>query len=96
MPGMNQQGPLGMGPRTGRGQGRCAHGARLEDDHQGPGEGRRGRGGGRGRRRRMGRMGRGLTPAGGPVGAPELEAEAQDLRRRLARVEAQLAEAGQD
>lgn len=53
MPGKDKKGPMGQGPMSGRGKGRC-DGANTQDDTRqgGPGLGMgRGRGQGQGRRR---------------------------------------------
>ena len=60
MPGMNRKGPEGMGPKTGRGLGRCNGEERAErqacENEMRPGRGRRGfGGGGRGNGAGMGR-----------------------------------------
>ncbi len=107
MPGFNATGPMGQGPRTGRGLGRCAGGpvdnttpwgiAWGAGWGRGPcGGGRawgRGRGGGRGRG--MG-YGYGYGPAALPQEAAppamDLESEAAALRQRLAEVEAAMAQ----
>ncbi|WP_005032518.1 DUF5320 domain-containing protein [Holophaga foetida] len=87
MPNRNGSGPMGAGPRTGRGLGRCAPGAEALPQGRGTG-----RGGGRGRCGRFfGR--RAFDETGGPTAgdsvsmlereAQELEARLSDLRQRL-------------
>jgi hypothetical protein len=101
MPGGNRTGPMGQGPKTGRGAGYCG-------DRDEPGyttaPGRRGgfsggRGGGRGRGRGMG-AGRGFGGGGGRFGrqAPAFEIEepreaagADRLRAQIEALEARLA-----
>ncbi len=84
MPGFDQSGPLGQGPLTGGGRGRCAGYAGAG---QGRGRGRGPCGGGRARGRGRGQgLGYGLV-AGDPT-ARDLQAEAEELRRRLEQVEA--------
>jgi len=103
MPGYDRTGPVGNGPRTGRGLGRCRRAAErtrsVEDPYQGedagwfdqPWGGGRGRGfgnGGRGRRRGFG-MGWGASqdPAGSDVTPRRRQAF---LRRRIRDLTAQL------
>ena len=71
MPGGNRTGPMGQGPRTGRGAGYC--GDREESDVLG------GRGGGRGfrRGRRGGRSG----------GDDRLRSRIEELEQKIARME---------
>ncbi|MDY6837577.1 MAG: DUF5320 domain-containing protein [Thermodesulfobacteriota bacterium] len=70
MPGYDRSGPLGEGPRTGRGLGRCGNRSGTQRSDGGPGRGARqddgtplgqgfGRGGSRGRGRNRGRRVRG-------------------------------------
>lgn len=107
MPGMNGMGPMGRGPRTGRGLGPCGTGAAVMGQGVLRGLGRgglpwgcgRGFGGGRGRGAGLGRgwwtyM---SEAAGGGAANAEaqqegLRAEAAALRERLAEVERRLAE----
>ena len=105
MPGYDQKGPGGQGPRTGGGFGFCGAPAREADTDtrgygRGAGPGRRGLQ--RGFRRGFCFFGRGRSGAGyGPRWAAEpiqldriksnLQAEAEDLRRRLEAVEQRLA-----
>lgn len=102
MPGFNGRGPMGQGPMTGGGRGRCSGYARADQgqgmawgnpqaDGQGRGRGMGPCGGGRARGRGRG-MGYGQA-AIGPT-AQDLQAEAEDLRRRLAQVEARLESQG--
>lgn len=83
MPGFNQRGPQGLGPMTGRGQGRCGNrnttGAGYDAGYGGRGCGR-GFGGGRG----MGRgVGRGFGQTTAPVSSAVNEAALQDRARML-------------
>jgi hypothetical protein len=84
MPGRNGMGPMGAGPMTGRGMGRCG-GADGRTDllpPREPGFGM-GRGGGRGNRWRRGQMGcRG--PAVGHAPAPAGEEELAALKAQVA------------
>lgn len=102
MPGLNGRGPWGQGPMTGGGRGRCTGYAGTAPDAAwggpvayGRGRGRGmgpcggGRAWGRGRGRGMG-YGMGYGQGYAPV-EQDLQAEAEDLRRRLAQVEARLA-----
>lgn len=83
MPNRNGSGPMGAGPRTGRGLGRCTQGAEAPPQGRGGGRGRCGRFFGR----------RAFGEAGGPTAgdsvsmlereAQELEARLSDLRQRL-------------
>jgi len=87
MPGFNQRGPQGLGPMTGRGQGRCGNGNTAGAGYgTGFGAGYSGRGCGRGFSggRGMGRgMGRGFGQAAAPVSGPVNEAALQDRARML-------------
>lgn len=87
MPGFNQRGPQGLGPMTGRGQGRCGnrniagngYGTGFSAGYGGRGCAR-GFGGGRG----MGRgMGRGFGPAAASVPGTVSETALQDRARML-------------
>lgn len=84
MPGVNQRGPQGLGPRTGRGQGVCGN-----QNMVGTGAGAGYGAGGRGCRREfggggMGRgMGRGLGPATAPTTGAANETALQDRARML-------------
>ncbi len=93
MPWGDRTGPLGMGPRTGRGLGYCG-GFNSPGFTKGPGWGR-----GRGWRWRF--WGRGFgwgwrwfgDPAVAPIDEQEiLKEEAESLRRRLAEIEKRLSE----
>ena len=97
MPGRNGQGPTGRGPQTGRGRGRCSEnlrrGARFDDDGHGRGRGRRMRGRGPGRG-----FGRGWEAFADHEAAARpadgLKDEIAWTRRRLAELEAMLADEG--
>ena len=106
MPGLNRTGPMGQGPRTGRGMGLCTGAvdpasAPYAGYGYGFGRGRGGRpwGGGRGFGWGGGRGGwggayYGPTPnwfAAGPPPADFLRAEADALRARLGMIEEELA-----
>lgn len=110
MPGFNGRGPVGQGPMTGGGRGRCSGDAYAGQGAAwgaptayGQGRGRGmgpcggGRANGRGRGRGMGQgmgYGQGYGQAAmGPI-AQDLQAEADQLRRRLAQVEARLESQG--
>ncbi|MDD9301264.1 MAG: DUF5320 domain-containing protein [Desulfobacter sp.] len=94
MPGLNQRGPQGQGPMTGRGQGVC--------QNQGAGQGfarggfaGQGFQGGRGGKRGCGRgLGRGFGPGLGQGQAQfaetSLEARAKTLEEELKAIKAQL------
>jgi hypothetical protein len=106
MPGFNGRGPNGQGPLTGGGRGRCAGyaapawGAPVAQG-QGRGRGMGPCGGGRARGRGGRGMGQGrgyaagypadYAPAAMGPSVQDLQAEAQELRQRLAQVEARLA-----
>ena len=109
MPGFDRTGPLGQGPMTGGGFGRCGSGRRFANDigADSPvnvsGRGRGfgfGRGGGRGRRRAFaagyGRLA-GSSVAGSDAGpetdVAELQRQIQDLKAYIRDVEARIAEA---
>lgn len=96
MPGFDRTGPLGQGPMTGRGMGRCGKGGGFG----------RGRGLGRGGGRRGGGFSRGFAggfawghgaqaPTGGDEKAwlqdrlRDLEQESRELRERLASYESE-------
>ena len=105
MPGGNRKGPLGSGPKTGRGLGYCAGydepGYTTAPD-QGLGRGfrwgGRGRGGGRGRRNRFNAdfwPGRGRAAFAVPGVPPEddvesLKVQAQELQNALQEIQARL------
>jgi hypothetical protein len=101
MPGYDRSGPMGQGPMTGGGFGRCVSQGDAPN-MIGYGRGmRRGRGGGRGfaRGRGFGRANWGMmnqpvynnAPAMEPAPEPEsLQARAEDLRRELAEIESRL------
>ena len=95
MPGYDRTGPLGGGPRTGGGRGRCGQptdeSASVEDPYQyyglgwgyspwGGGGGRRFRGGGRGRGRGFGRGKRAMEDPTG-LGATALQQETFLMRQ---------------
>ena len=110
MPGFNGRGPMGQGPMTGGGRGRCSGYANIGQGAAwgaptayGQGRGRGmgpcgggrafGRGRGRGQGYGMG-QGMGYGPAAMGPTAQDLQAEAEELRRRLAQVEARLESQG--
>lgn len=92
MPRLNGTGPMGMGPKTGRAQGRCTGAVQPETRNPAVGYGRgRGCGGGRGMRgggrsqgMGLGRMGASPTTEQAP-----LEAQLTALQARLERLEAE-------
>lgn len=88
MPGFDQTGPLGEGPMTGGGFGRCVSGeAPADAPHRGF---RRGRGGGRGMRQRP--FVRGTTAAQlASSEAGDLQTEVQSLSAEVAALRAALA-----
>jgi len=101
MPGGDRTGPMGMGPRTGRGAGYCS-GSGMPG-YANPGYGRAGlgfrRGGGRGMGRRFfrhfgygaGAFGYPPAPYYGPIDEKQaLEAEADALKSRLDAIDARL------
>jgi hypothetical protein len=88
MPGKDATGPLGAGPMTGRGAGRCAKVNLPENSNAIPGQGPCGRG--RGRRGGAGRgrgRGRGATPF---VDTPGTDDEQQLLGKQAQALQAQL------
>ena len=100
MPGLNGRGPQGQGPMTGGGRGLCGGNARAGQGQgvawgapqaygRGRGMGPCGGGWARGRGRGMG-YGQGYGPVDIGPANQDLRAEAEDLRRRLAQVEARL------
>jgi hypothetical protein len=105
MPGYDRTGPWGQGPRTGGGFGSCrtpAPQADTDERSYGSGFGRGGRGLQRGFRRGFCFFGRGRggsgygarwVPETAPpnLAMPNLEAEAEGLRRRLDAIEQRLA-----
>jgi len=106
MPGGDRTGPMGMGPRTGRGAGFCAGlgvpGFMNRGFGGGFGGGRGGRGGGRGRRNMFyatGLTGWQRATMDTPTAAPTVEAErhspqdeVESLRSQLDEVKRRLAE----
>ena len=86
MPGVNQRGPQGLGPRTGRCQGVCGNQNMVGT---GAGDGYGAGFGGRGCRREFGGggmrrgMGRGLGPAAAPATGATNETALQDRARML-------------
>jgi len=97
MPGGNRMGPMGQGPKTGRGMGRCG-GANAQGNVRqgGPGLGL-GRGRGRGRQSGPGGGKRSGMPAGGQPREDEkrdLQRQAEMLREQLARIEDRLKDVG--
>lgn len=103
MPGFDRTGPLGEGPMTGGGFGRCGSGRRSaygagagrRSDAFGRGQGFGGRGRGRGRGRAFGYAGPsrsyGVLPdARADLGA--LSQQAEDLRATLKDIEARIAD----
>lgn len=109
MPGFDRTGPLGQGPMTGGGFGRCGSGRRSAGNMGADGPSNRlgrgrgfgpGRGGGRGRRGASGSgYGRSAgSPMAGSAAAPEsdvaeLQQQVHDLKAYLRDVEARIAEA---
>lgn len=101
MPGLNQRGPQGLGPMTGRGQGVCTN-RNMAGTGYGAGNGSRGCGrgfgsGGRG----MGRgMGREFGPAAAPMPGTATETVLQDrarlLEEELNAIKAQLSTLSED
>ncbi|MFH2128091.1 MAG: DUF5320 domain-containing protein [Pseudomonadota bacterium] len=94
MPGFNGRGPMGQGPMTGGGRGRCSGYANIGQGAawgaptaygQGRGRGQGPCGGGRARGRGRGQGQGAMGPA-----SQDLLAENQALRRRLAQLEARL------
>ena len=100
MPGGNRRGPMGQGPRTGRGMGFCSGNAApgCNSGYSGFGFGGFGRGGGFRHRRFQGSSGRfGGWGSPAPYPAPDpgierrnLREEADALRRQLNEVEQRL------
>ncbi|MBN1492039.1 MAG: DUF5320 domain-containing protein [Phycisphaerae bacterium] len=93
MPGGDQTGPMGLGPMSGRGMGRCAGFAGPGFANPMPGRGfGMGRGRGRGRGRGMG-WGRGYAfGAEEPVSAPAPSQEVDWLKAQAERLGESLAE----
>lgn len=89
MPRGDRTGPLGMGPRTGRGAGNCAGANTPGNAAAGFG---RGRGGGRG----WGRQGWGVAPLAQPLqpeeGSGGVQAQLEQINERLRQIEATAAE----
>lgn len=95
MPGMNGTGPLGQGPLTGRGQGRCGNAGQATGQGMGVGFGRRaGFGGGMGQGRGVGRgfsLRRWFGLGQRPTGNPDISSMTDEdiLKQRLESIEAE-------
>ena len=96
MPGRNGRGPLGQGPKTGRGTGRC-RGSNAAGDAATGGLGfglGRGRGRGRGGRGRQGQPGPGQAAVTPPTEG--LETALADLKARIQALETRAAETARE
>ena len=97
MPGFDQTGPRGEGPRTGGGRGNCAPDGSVTPNPQpvyGVGRGGYPRGGGRGRCFGGGRgFGRGMANRGWPVAPANTERnDVEELTREVAALRKELAD----
>jgi hypothetical protein len=98
MPGLNQRGPEGTGPMTGRKMGRCTAGSNQNPAYPGQAYGRRGYGQGRGRNcgQGFGRQKNGFAPwaaSAGPASPPtkqDLDLRAKALEQELEAVRNEL------